>query len=70
MDPNAVLSKIDDFLLNREIGNCVDVWCEHLYFWLLKGGFEPEWDMFSRGTSYFKCRKYEMNKVNYKHVEQ
>jgi hypothetical protein len=57
MDPNACLSKIDDFLLRQEYGNEVDIWCEDLYDWLASGGFEPDWTQHNLGTSYYEIRR-------------
>lgn len=57
MDPNECLKRINDFLANRESGNEVDHWCRDLIEWLAKGGFEPDWNKYGLGTSYFKCRE-------------
>lgn len=57
MDPNECLKMIDEFLRARESGDEVDQWCRNLMEWLDKGGFEPDWDKYDLGTSYFKCRR-------------
>jgi len=59
VDPNACLKKIDDFLHARKSGDEVDQWCRDLMDWLDKGGFEPDWDKYEWGTSYFKCRQID-----------
>ena len=56
MDPNETLRMIDSFLTDRETGECVDEWCENLMEWLSRGGFEPEWEKYPLGASYYQCR--------------
>ena len=55
MDPNETLRVINGFLARHETGEDVDVWCQDLYDWLKKGGFEL-------GTSYYRCRKVHHDK--------
>ena len=43
MDPNATLANIQRFLTNHETGDDVDLWCEDLFDWIRRGGFEPDW---------------------------
>jgi len=57
MDPNATLKLIDDFLTARRTGEQVDIWCQDLWDWLKKGGFEPNWAQYELGASYYRCRK-------------
>ena len=56
MDPNELLRMIDEAINKREHGNEVDIWCQDLFDWLAKGGFDPEWNKYPLGTSYFHCR--------------
>jgi len=56
MDPNKTLKMIDDFLCARKSGDEVDQWCRDLIKWIAKGGFEPDWNKYKLGTSYYKCR--------------
>jgi len=56
MDPNETLKKIDQFLKERQSGDEVDLWCRDLIKWLNREGFEPNWEKYPLGTSYFKCR--------------
>lgn len=57
MDPNATLQMIHEFLTDRKAGDEVDEWCYDLKEWLDKGGFEPNWEQYPLGTSYYNCRK-------------
>lgn len=56
MDPEATLKRIDDFLRAGETGEEVDEWCESLMEWLARGGFEPDWEKYPLGASYYRCR--------------
>lgn len=56
MDPNATLKMIDDFLAARRSGPEVDEWVENLRDWIDGGGFEPDWDAFPLGASYYRTR--------------
>ena len=62
MDPNETLRVINGFLARHETGDEVDVWCQDLYDWLKKGGFEPNWAKYPLGTSYYRCRKVHHDK--------
>jgi len=55
MDPNATLKMINEFLEDRRTGDEVDDWCGNLFEWIQKGGFEPEWNTYPIGTSYYWC---------------
>lgn len=57
MDPNTTLKKIHEFLAAGKTGDIVDIWCHDLYEWIDCGGFEPDWDSYSLGKSYYECRK-------------
>lgn len=59
MDPNETLKRIDEFLREHRTGEEVDHWCEDLLEWLDRGGFEPDWEKYSVGTSYFECRRVQ-----------
>lgn len=59
MDPNETLKMIHEFLEAGKSGDEVDEWCRNLMGWLAKGGFEPDWDKYPMGTSYYKCRVIE-----------
>ena len=56
MDPNELLRMIDEFITTRQTGDDVDYWCQDLYDWLDKQGFEPQWDKYPMGTSYYNSR--------------
>jgi hypothetical protein len=62
MDPNATLAEIDAFLKARQHGAIVDRWCEYLFDWLAKGGFEPDWSKYETGTGYYRCREIHIRK--------
>ena len=62
MDPNELLRRINEFIQNLNTGSVVDVWCEDLFDWIANGGFEPDWDEFESGTSYYKCRLISIKK--------
>ncbi|MEE8503978.1 MAG: hypothetical protein V3T26_05965 [candidate division NC10 bacterium] len=62
MDPNETLRRIDEFLLAQEEGVEVDIWCQDLWDWIQKGGFEPNWEAYSLGTSYYQCREVHLKK--------
>jgi hypothetical protein len=62
MDPDATLHQIDDFLAAHKPGEEVDAWCRNLWKWISRGGFEPNWDKYPLGTSYYLCRKVHMDK--------
>lgn len=62
MDPNETLKQIDDFLAAHKCGEEVDEWCEYLMDWMDKGGFEPHWEAYPLGTSYYKCRVVSVRK--------
>lgn len=57
MDPNATLSFIDGFLKAREEGQQVDLWCQDLFDWLSKGGFDPNWEKYPLAEGYYRCRE-------------
>jgi hypothetical protein len=56
MDPNATLKMIDDAINAGTNGDEVDDWCCILASWLAMGGFEPAWDRYPMGTSYYRSR--------------
>ena len=56
MDPNETLRLIHNFITKAKTGDEVDVWCQDLWDWVQKGGFEPDWTKYSMGTSYYQCR--------------
>lgn len=56
-DPNATLREIDTFLKDHRTGDVVDEWCQDLWDWIQKGGFEPDWARYELGASYYRCRK-------------
>ena len=56
MDPDATLADIHWFVTNGETGNEVDEWCQDLFDWIAKGGFEPDWSKAPLGTGYYECR--------------
>lgn len=62
MDPNATLAEIQAFLLAQREGSIVDRWCEHIWDWLERGGFEPDWAKYPMATDYYKCRAVHMAK--------
>ena len=63
MDPNVTLQMIDEFLAKHQTGEEVDEWCQNLFDWIKKGGFEPDWSKYELGTSYYKCRCVHMKKA-------
>ena len=54
MDPNATLLRIDAFLTAGKSGECVDEWVSDLWNWIDQGGFQPDWDRWMLGTSYYQ----------------
>ena len=46
MDPNATLQSINKLLSQGGSVDEVDVLCQDLYNWLVKGGFQPNWDAY------------------------
>ena len=62
MDPNATLRMIDEFLTKRQSGDEVDEWCEHIYDWIDRGGFAPDWEAYPLGASYYRCREISIRK--------
>ena len=57
MDPNATLKQIHEFLADRRSGEEVDIMCQDLWDWIETGGFQPEWERYPTGTSYYQCRE-------------
>ena len=62
MDPNATLKCIEEFIRDKCEGYEVDDWCQDLYEWIGKGGFEPRWANYELGTGYYRCRAIEMGR--------
>lgn len=62
MDPNATLREIDAFLSERKTGDHVDLLCEYLFDWIARGGFEPKWDTYPLGASYYRCREIHIRR--------
>ncbi len=56
MDPNECLKRINDFIVRGDSGDEVDHWCRDLMAWLDKDGFEPAWERYPMGTSYYRTR--------------
>lgn len=68
MDPNATLRLIHDALAACEryrgndvahrlaLGNDLDEYCQTLWDWLDRGGFEPNWAKYPLASSYYRCR--------------
>jgi hypothetical protein len=63
VDPNETLKCIDKFLLEKHVGSEVDDWAESLFLWIERGGFQPNWDLYPLGTSYYKCHIVQRRKV-------
>ena len=53
MDPNYTLREIDSALTSPQWGEDPDDLCVELRQWLLRGGFEPEWDRYPAASRYF-----------------
>lgn len=53
MDPNHTLQWIDSVIRSLEQGDEIDEWCQSLFDWLEKGGFEPYWNKYPSSTSYY-----------------
>jgi hypothetical protein len=73
MDPNETLKWIDSWLKEAHerylqgrdrlpANPDIDEWCRNLWEWLQKGGFEPDWEKYPLGTSYFNCQKIDFEK--------
>ena len=60
MDPNMCLINIDQFIKDQRTGDIVDQWCWHLFNWIKKGGFEPDWNKYPAGNLYYHCREVHM----------
>ena len=56
MDPNETLKWIDNFIAKGLQGQEVDDCCEDLYNWVKEGGYEPNWNRYPLGASYYRCR--------------
>jgi hypothetical protein len=60
MDPNAVLREIDAYLGHRPTwiltDQELDERVEDLARWLDRGGFEPDWNQYAIGASYYRTR--------------
>ena len=58
MDPNATLKAID------ALGDEVNDYCQYLFDWLAKGGFEPNWIQYPAGTNYYRRREAIMRRAS------
>lgn len=53
MDPNVCLKRIADAIQDGEYEDADD-FCDELYEWIDKQGFQPEWDSYPEAAAYYR----------------